>query len=136
MPEEDAATPAATALSRATVETYAASAAAGSETWALRVVRALSAEVTSSAVEGRDSQRRALLALALGGVHRARGGLAMQAAVASSTEALVTAASRPGCAAAAVWVLHGLWLVACSAGGAFVPRVRTSLALAQELLVR
>ncbi|GIM08365.1 hypothetical protein Vretimale_12395, partial [Volvox reticuliferus] len=62
-------------------------------------------------------------------------GLAMQAAVASSTEALVAAASRPGCAAAAAWVLHGLYLVASSAGGAFVPRVKTSLQLGQELIV-
>ncbi|GIL52578.1 hypothetical protein Vafri_8312 [Volvox africanus] len=135
MPDEDAATPAAAGLSRATAETYAASAATGSENWALRIVRALANEVTASAAEGRDSQLRAVLALALGAAHRSRGGLAMQAAVASSTEALVAAASRPGCAAAAAWVLHGLYLVASSAGGAFVPRVKTSLQLGQELIV-
>ncbi len=59
----------------------------------------------------------------------------MQGAVAGSVEALVAAGSRPGSAAAAAWALHGLWLVACSSGGAFVPRVKTSLQLAQELLV-
>ncbi|GLC70784.1 hypothetical protein PLESTF_001032900 [Pleodorina starrii] len=136
MPDEEATAPLAAALSRATAETYAASAAAGSETWALRVVRALGSELAASAAEGRaDPQQRAVLALALGAAHRCRGGLAMQAAVGSSAEALVAGASRPGCAGAAAWVLHGLWLVACSGGGAFVPRVKTSLQLGQELLV-
>jgi len=43
-----------------------------------QVVSAISDEVTGSAAEGRDTQRRAALCLALGCVHRAMGGLALQ----------------------------------------------------------
>ncbi|GFR48876.1 hypothetical protein Agub_g10725 [Astrephomene gubernaculifera] len=135
MPDEHAAAPDAAPLARAAAELFAASAAAGSDAWALRVVRSLASEAAASAAEGRDSERRGVVAVALGAAHRARGGLAMQGAVAGSVEGLVAAASRPGNAAGAAWVLHGLWLVASSSGGAFVPRVRTSLQLGQELLV-
>ncbi|KAG2435720.1 hypothetical protein HXX76_006917 [Chlamydomonas incerta] len=135
MPDEHALAPDAAPLSRAAAEAFAASAAAGTDAWAARVVRALSTEAAASAAEGRDSERRAVVALAVGAVHRARGGLAMQGAVSSSVDALVAAASRPGSNTAAAWVLHALWLVACNSGGAFVPRVRTILQLGQELLV-
>ncbi len=53
----------------------------------------------------------------------------------ATTDALVAAASRPGSSSAAAWALHALQLVAASGGGAWVPRVRTGLTLAQELLV-
>lgn len=78
MPDEHALATDAAPLSRAAVEAFAASAAAGTDAWAARVVRALSTEAAASAAEGRDSERRAVVALAVGAVHRARGGLAMQ----------------------------------------------------------
>ncbi len=70
IPDEHPTSPEAAALSRAAAELFAASAATGSDAWVLRVVRALAAEVQASASEGRDPERRAVVALALGAAHR------------------------------------------------------------------
>lgn len=78
--------------------------------------------------------RRAVLCLALGAVHRSKGGLSLQGVVAPSVEALLGAASRPA-GSSHLWALHGLWLVANAAGPSFMPHVRASLQLAQQLLV-
>lgn len=115
MPDDEATGPAAAPLACAAAELFAASAATGSDPWALRVVRALGSEVQTSAAEGRDPERRAPLALAVGCVHRARGGLAMQGAVAGSVDALVAAASRPGSATGAAWALQVYMYMLCAA---------------------
>lgn len=77
---------------------------------------------------------RAVLCLALGAVHRSKGGLSLQGVVGPSVEALQGAASRPA-GSSHLWALHGLWLVANAAGPSFMPHVRASLQLAQQLLV-
>ncbi|KAF5832868.1 hypothetical protein DUNSADRAFT_11088 [Dunaliella salina] len=60
-----------------------------------KVVSALSDEVTGSVADGRDKQRRSALCLALSCVHRAKGGLVLQALIPSSTAAFVAAARHP-----------------------------------------
>lgn len=51
-----------------------------------------------------------------------------------AVEALVAVASRP-VGVAHIWALHGLWLVAGSAGVGYAAHVKQSLQLALELLV-
>lgn len=79
---------------------------------------------------------RSALALALGCIHRAKGGLVLQSVVGASTEALGTVARRPsGAVPSAIWALHALTLVAGSAGLAYMGQVKGTLLLCQELLV-
>lgn len=59
--------------------------------------------------------RSAVLCLALGAVHRSKGGMALQAVVAVTAETLMGAASRPA-GVAHLWALHALWLLANAAG--------------------
>ena len=61
-----------------------------------------------------------------------------QSALPSTTEALSLAASRPSRSGppAALWALHALALVASYAGPAYMPHVKKTLRLCQELLVR
>jgi hypothetical protein len=51
-----------------------------------------------------------------------------------TVEALVAVASRP-VGVTHIWALHGLWLVAGSAGVGYAAHVKRSLQLALELLV-
>ena len=75
-------------------------------------------------------------ALALGSINRSVGGMALRAAVGRSVDALMTAAARPTDGRDHhVWALHALALVAQSAGAAYVPRVRSVLELATNLLM-
>ena len=78
--------------------------------------------------------RRAALALAAGCVFRAKGGIALAAAVGGTASTLIAlAASSPP--SVHLWLLHGLWLVAGAAGLAFLPHVRPSLDLALAVLL-
>ena len=78
--------------------------------------------------------RRAALALAAGCVFRAKGGIALAAAVGSMASTLVAlAASSPP--SVHLWLLHGLLLVAGAAGLAFLPHVRPTLDLALAVLL-
>lgn len=56
-----------------------------------------------------------MLCLALGCIHRAKGGMAMQPVVAITAEALIAAARRPS-GNTHLWALHALWLLANAAG--------------------
>ncbi|MEW5307721.1 MAG: hypothetical protein WDW36_010098 [Sanguina aurantia] len=122
------------ALSRAAAELMGCSAAVGTDGWASQLVLALCGEIKANTAAGQDAGKRAVLCLALGAVHRCKGGLSLQGVVAPSVEALLGAASRPA-GASHLWALHGLWLVANAAGPSFTPHVRASLQLAQQLLV-
>lgn len=62
------------------------------------------------------------------------GGIALAAAVGGTAATLVAlAASSPP--AVHLWLLHGLWLVACAAGLAFLPHVPAVLELALGVLL-
>ncbi len=66
------------ALARAAALLFAASATVGSDAWCLTLQKGLCAELAGSVREGRDAGRRGAVALALGCLHRFRGGMAMQ----------------------------------------------------------
>lgn len=52
----------------------------------------------------------------------------------TTVEHLLAVARRPA-GQTHIWALHALWLVASNAGLSYMPHVKTTLALAQELLV-
>ncbi|KAK9838575.1 hypothetical protein WJX81_008486 [Elliptochloris bilobata] len=118
------------ALQRAAAEAFACAACIGSDAFAAGLVRGMaraSAETPSPA-------RRAALALAAGCIFRAKGGIALAAAVGGTASTLIAlAASSPP--AVHLWLLHGLWLAASAAGLAFLPHVRPALDLALGVLL-
>ncbi|KAJ9521869.1 hypothetical protein QJQ45_024737, partial [Haematococcus lacustris] len=121
-------------IARAGAQLLAASACIGSDAWAVQLVAVISEELVRCTNEGRYTHRRAALALALGCIHRAKGGLALQAHVPVSVGALMAVARRPaGCTA--VWALHALSLCAQASGPAFTSHIHGSLRLARDLLL-
>ena len=69
-----------------------------------------------------------------GCVFRSKGGMALQAMLPASVD-MLTALARAAPEAGRQPFLHSLWLIAISAGLAFVPHVRvTSLSLAANML--
>ncbi|KAJ9521672.1 hypothetical protein QJQ45_015268 [Haematococcus lacustris] len=121
-------------IARAGAQLLAASACIGSDAWAVQLVAVISEELVRCTSEGRYTHRRAALALALGCIHRAKGGLALQAHVPVSVGALMAVARRPaGCTA--VWALHALSLCAQASGPAFTSHIHGSLRLARDLLL-
>eukprot|EP00887_Chlorella_sp_A99_P005661 scaffold1.g5661.t1 len=112
------------AFQRAAADLYAASAALGPDTAALALVRALCRESAETGVLA----RRATLALAVGSIARAVGGLGLQAVLPQAEETLVAVAGASD-RSIAVWVLQALLLLAEAAGLAFVPHVRRTLDL-------
>jgi hypothetical protein len=77
---------------------------------------------------------RAALCLALGAIHRSKGGLALQPAVPATVDALFAVASRPA-GVCPLWPLQALLCVANAAGPGYGPYVNRTLQLCQELLV-
>ena len=118
------------ALLRSTADLYACAAAIGSHGTALSLVKALCRDVagTSSLVQ------RAALALSIGSVSCAVGGLSLQAVIQPATETLLAVAEASD-ASIAPWMLHSLLCCANAAGLAFLPHVSGTLALAQRLLL-
>ena len=76
--------------------------------------------------------RRSVLALAVGCVFRSKGGMALQAMLPASVD-MLTAWARAAPEASRQPFLHSLWLIATSAGLAFVPHVRVSHVPALQL---
>ncbi|KAK9798183.1 hypothetical protein WJX73_010462 [Symbiochloris irregularis] len=119
------------ALQRSAAEIFAFSACIGSDGFALQLVRA----VCAAAAETTSLGRRATLALAAGCIYRSKGGIALQAAVGATVQTLLALGHSQPPGSSHLWYLHGLWLVANSAGLAFVPHVKGALALAMEALM-
>ncbi|GAX74410.1 hypothetical protein CEUSTIGMA_g1858.t1 [Chlamydomonas eustigma] len=125
------------AMARAAAMLFAASGVAGSDAWCGRLLEGLISELTLSVKENKDRGRRGVVALSLGCLYRLKGGISLQAALGSTTEVLILAASRPSRSGppASSWALHALGLVAGAAGPAFLPSVKKVLLLCQQLMV-
>jgi hypothetical protein len=67
-----------TALCRAAAELVAAACCIGTDAFILRQVRALCQQLTGSISEGRGVEARGMLVMALGCIHRAKGGMVLQ----------------------------------------------------------
>jgi hypothetical protein len=117
-------------LQRAAADLYAASAALGGDGAALALVRGLCQGMAETASLG----RRAALALSVGSVARAVGGLSLQPALAVATGTLVAVAGATD-ASASLWILHAMLLLANAAGLAFVPHLSHLLNLAEASLL-
>ena len=83
------------------------------------------AYATANASQGVLPCRRCILALAVGFVFRGKGGMALQAMLPVSVNTII-ALARASPEATRQPYLHSLWLIATSAGLAFVPHVRVS----------
>ena len=88
---------------------------------------------------------RAALALCVGALFRAVGGMAMTTSVAQAHEALAQVAAQPDSSAGSggggaeaprthVWAAHALYLVAAAAGAGYLRHAPATLGLAHELL--
>jgi hypothetical protein len=80
----------------------------------------LSSTITDTSQVGQEL--RAVVCLALGAIHRAKGSMALQGVVPVTVEQLVAVASRPT-GHTHVWALHGLWLISGAAGPSYSPQV-------------
>lgn len=107
------------ALQRSAAEIFAFAACIGSDQFAANLARSVCRDMA----ETPSTPRRAALAVAAGAIYRSKGGIALQAVVPAAAQTLM-AVARGSSASVHLWVLHGLWLTANSAGLAFVPQVR------------
>ena len=69
--------------------------------------------------------RRAALAVSIGCVCRAKGGLALQGLLPTVVETLI-AVARQSSGLVAFWTVHGLWLTANASGLSFISHVKAS----------
>jgi len=87
-------------------------------------------------------QARAVLALVIGALFRAVGGMAMTTSVAQAHEVLAQVAAEPDTSSGAnaqgprshVWAAHALYLVAAATSAAYLRHAPATLSLAHELL--
>ena len=102
-------------------------------------------EVIRQLRESSSPTARAALALCVGALFRAVGGMAMTTSVAQAHEALAQVAAQPDSSAGSggggaeaprthVWAAHALYLVAAAAGAGYLRHAPATLALAHELL--
>ncbi|KAK9865210.1 hypothetical protein WJX84_003181 [Apatococcus fuscideae] len=118
-------------LQRSAAEIFAFAACIGSEAFAQKLLRNLCQEIAPN----QPPARRAALAVSIGCVCRAKGGLALQGLLPTVVETLI-AVARQSSGLVAFWAVHGLWLTANAAGLSFISHVKPTLALCLELVMR
>lgn len=72
------------------------------------------------------SCRRSALTLAAGAIHRAKGGMAMRAAVGFTVDTMLAVAASVSNASLHKWLAHSLLLIANAAGPSYVPYVQVT----------
>eukprot|EP00873_Tetraselmis_striata_P027810 jgi/Tetstr1/448074/TSEL_035373.t1 len=118
-----------TALIRSAADIFSAAAAIGSDAVAASLLKVLCKEVQEPRTP--DYQRFAVLAV--GGVHSAKGGMALRSLVPLSADTLLWAA-RSLAPTRHTWALHSLRALADSSGLAFMRHVRPTLDVLRGLL--
>lgn len=87
------------------------------------------------AVSTQSTECREALAVALGCMHRLKGGMALSSVLPMTVETLFSLLSRP-VGGVHLWGLHGLWLTASAASLNYIPFVDRTLDMLQDLMVR
>ena len=117
-------------LLRSSAELFAAAAALAPDTEALSLVKAVCREMADTG----SLPQRAALALAVGGMSRALGGLSLQAIIQPAAETLLAVAAASD-TSIAPWLLHSILTCAYAAGLSFMPFVSRTLALDLRMLL-
>lgn len=117
-------------LLRSSADLFAAAAALAPDTEALSLVKAVCREMADTG----SLPQRAALALAVGGMSRALGGLSLQAIIQPAAETLLAAAAASD-TSIAPWLLHSILTCAYAAGLSFMPFVSGTLALDLRMLL-
>lgn len=117
-------------LLRSSADLFAAAAALAPDTEALSLVKAVCREMADTG----SLPQRAALALAVGGMSRALGGLSLQAIIQPAAETLLAVAAASD-TSIAPWLLHSVLTCAYAAGLSFMPFVSRTLALDLRMLL-
>eukprot|EP00803_Ostreobium_quekettii_P010737 evm.model.scf_1340.1 EVM.evm.TU.scf_1340.1 scf_1340:1414-16767(-) len=117
------------ALKRAASQLFGCAVLFGSDVFAVRCVK----HTCQQAVSTQSVDTRETLAVALGCMHRLKGGMALGSVLPVTVETLFSLVSRP-VGGVQVWGLHGLWLTATAAGLNYMPFVERTLSMLQGLM--
>lgn len=119
------------AVIRGTAEVLAVAAQMGDDAFALRLTKQLCLDLSSTT----SSDRQCFLLLSIGCLFRSKGGMCLQTVLPNVVSLLVSFAKKFS-GKVLLWTLHSLHLIALSAGLPFMPYVRTTLELSQQLMTK
>ena len=91
-------------------------------------------QICQHAVSTQSTECREALAVALGCMHRLKGGMALSSVLPMTVETLFSLLSRP-VGGVHIWALHGLWLTASASSLNYIPFVDRTLDMLQDLMV-